>query len=356
MLKKEIVLDICLSFVWILVVLVLIVFVCVIFTNAVEHLGEELNLSEGAVGSVLAAVGTALPETIVPLVAIIGAYITGSNMSNAHEIGIGAILGAPFLLGTLAFFVTGMAVIIFTKTGRRSLDMPVNTVIILRDLHFFALCYTISILSSFIPFQPLKLVIAGLLPIIYIVYAVKTIQTASKETEGGQEELAALYLTRYIEPPKNLHLPFILLQLLISLLGIIFLAHIFVGQIEFIAEVFKINPLILSLIITPIATELPEKFNSVLWIRAKKDTLSMGNITGAMVFQSCFPTAVGIALTPWVLSTDALANVIIVYLSVGVVYLNIVNNKGILKPSALLAGGFFYLIYLIYVVYRVLQG
>lgn len=341
--------EIFLSFVSILIILVLIVFVCVVFTNAVEHLGEELNLSEGAVGSVLAAVGTALPETIVPLVAIIGAYIAGTDTAKANEIGIGAILGAPFLLGTLAFFVTGLAVIIFTKSGRRTKEMPINTVVMLRDLHYFALAYTIAILASFVSFQPLKLVMAGILPIIYLVYAVKTIQTASKETEGGQEELAALYFTRYIELPKTFKLPFIWLQLLFSLVGIIVLAHIFVGQIEFLSEFFKINPLILSLIITPIATELPEKFNSVIWIRAKKDTLAMGNITGAMVFQSCIPTAIGLALTPWVLSMDALVNVIVVYLSVGVVYLNIVRNKGILQPSALLTGGIFYLIYLIYV-------
>ncbi len=80
-----------------------IVLACVLFTNAIEHLGEKLNLSEGAVGSVLAAVGTALPETILPLVAIVGAYVTGSNIEAGQEIGIGAILGAPFMLGTLAF-------------------------------------------------------------------------------------------------------------------------------------------------------------------------------------------------------------------------------------------------------------
>jgi cation:H+ antiporter len=44
---------------------------------------------------------------------------------------------------------------------------------------------------------------------------------------------------------------------------------------------------------------LPEKFNSVMWMRQKKDTLALGNITGAMVFQSTFPVAIGMAFTPW---------------------------------------------------------
>lgn len=345
--------DILFSLMSILLILILIVLVCVIFTNAVEHLGEELNLGEGAVGSVLAAVGTALPETIVPLVAILGAYITGSDRHQAEEIGIGGILGAPFLLGTLAFFVTGVAVYVFTKSGRRTLDMPVNSTIILRDLHYFALAYTIAILSSFITFHPLKHVIAVGLLVIYGIYLVKTLKNDCKGDECNVDALDPLYITKFLKTPKSMHLFFIWVQLLFSLAGIIILAHFFVEDIKFLSEHLSINPMILSLIIIPIATELPEKFNSVIWIRAKKDTLSMGNITGAMVFQSCIPTAVGLSLTPWVLNVDGLVNALIVYLSVSTVYLNIVRNKGILKPSALLYGGLFYCVYLIYVLYKI---
>jgi cation:H+ antiporter len=192
-----------------------------------------------------------------------------------------------------------------------------------------------------------------LLLVIYGIYVFKTVRTASQIPEGGQEELEALYFTKYVEFPEHFTLPMILLQLLVSLLGIIFLAHFFVEQLKFLSNVFSINPLILSLIIAPIATELPEKFNSVIWIRAKKDTLALGNITGAMVFQSCIPTAVGLSLTPWALKQDALVNVIVVYLSVAIVYLNIVRNKGILKPGALLYGGLFYLFYLAYVFFKI---
>ena len=39
------------------------------FTNAVERLGKQLGIGEGAVGSLLAAVGTAMPETLIPIVA-----------------------------------------------------------------------------------------------------------------------------------------------------------------------------------------------------------------------------------------------------------------------------------------------
>ena len=85
-----------------------------LFTNGVEWFGRRYELGEGAVGSVLAAVGTALPETLVPIIAIV---FTGGKA--ADDIGVGAILGAPFMLSSLAMVVTAAAVVIFTWRGRR---------------------------------------------------------------------------------------------------------------------------------------------------------------------------------------------------------------------------------------------
>ena len=48
-----------------------------LFTNGIEWIGEGFGLSEGAVGSVLAAVGTALPETLLPIVAILSGKDAG---------------------------------------------------------------------------------------------------------------------------------------------------------------------------------------------------------------------------------------------------------------------------------------
>ena len=42
-----------------------------VFTNGLEWFGKKMNLSDGAVGSIFAAIGTALPETLVPIIAIL---------------------------------------------------------------------------------------------------------------------------------------------------------------------------------------------------------------------------------------------------------------------------------------------
>src|SRR3989337_1057569 len=93
-----------------------------LFTNSIEWFGRKLELAEGAVGSVLAAVGTALPETMIPIIAI--GFATGEA---SDAIGVGAILGAPFMLATLAMFVTGVAVLVPARRPPNGRAQPVDT-------------------------------------------------------------------------------------------------------------------------------------------------------------------------------------------------------------------------------------
>ena len=113
---------------------------CDLFTNGVEWAGKKLRLSEGAVGSILAAVGTCLPETLIAILAI----FFGKEEGAGNEVGIGAILGAPLMLSTLAFFVTGLAVIFFSRNHSRSIRMRVNHNVLGRDLRYFFLVFSMS--------------------------------------------------------------------------------------------------------------------------------------------------------------------------------------------------------------------
>ncbi len=329
--------------------LFLIVGCCIVFTNAVEHLGKIYNLNEGAVGSILAAVGTALPETIVPLVAIIGAYFAHTDVHVGKEIGIGAILGAPFLLSTLAMFVTGLAVVAFWKLGKRERKMNANYVVMFRDLKFFFFSYTLAIAAGFIPFKPLKYMCAFFLLAYYLMYVFRTLN-CSHSACGESSEVDELLFEKIF---KKYNTFLVWLQVLLSIAALICFAHMFVGQIRFFAELFSINPLVLSLILAPIATELPEKFNSVLWVSQNKDTLALGNITGAMVFQSCIPTAIGILLTPWVFGTESVINIVLVYLSTLILFINLYRDKAF-SAHILVTCGLFYLIYLVYILYDVI--
>ena len=138
-----------------------------LFTNGIEWFGRKLGLAEGAVGSVLAAVGTALPETLIPIIAII--FSTGESST---AIGIGAILGAPFMLSTLAMFVTGVAVLVVARRRGTSDEMRVDTAVLAHDMGYFGIAYAIAIGAAFLPLEPvwLKWIAAAVLIGMYVWY------------------------------------------------------------------------------------------------------------------------------------------------------------------------------------------
>ena len=124
----------------------------------------------------------------------------------------------------------------------------------------------------------------------------------------GTESDHPMFLKRLGFPVNRLT---IAIQLIIGLGLLILGARGFIHGIEGAAQAFGVSVLLLSLLIIPIATELPEKINSILWIRRNKDTLAFGNISGAMVFQGTLLPAIGIMLTPWVPRIEVLTGMIV---------------------------------------------
>jgi cation:H+ antiporter len=323
-----------------------------LFTNGVEWFGRKLELAEGAVGSVLAAVGTALPETMIPIVAIV---------SNPHggNVAVGAILGAPFMLSTLAMFVTGAAVLAVARRRPAGDVMPVDTVVLARDTRTFAGAYAVAVAAAFLP-EPLgwlkPIVGLGLL-IVYALYVKSHLD--AEAALGENDELAPLRLHR-LDPtgrrrePAVPRLRVVTVQVAVALGLIIGGAVLFVDAVESLGRDLGVNETLLALVIAPIATELPEKLNSIIWVRQGKDTLALGNITGAMVFQSSIPTVVALVLAgaTWTVQPGtvlAFASAGIAFLSTAAIFLPMART-GVLRGRRLLIGGAFYLVYLALVV------
>ena len=305
-----------------------------LFTNGIEWLGVRLGLSEGAVGSVLAAVGTALPESIIPIVAI----LFSKGIDSSH-IGIGAILGAPFMLGTLALCIAGLSARLFLWRGTFVNQLNVDMNIVRRDLIYFIFLYSLALGASFTDIHFIRVLIVVTLVLSYGYYVLKTLVSGD---EIAHNDLKPLYCCFWREQPK---LSIILLQVIIALGLIILGADYFVDGINTLAGHIGMPALVLALIIAPVATELPEKFNSIIWISQRKDTLAIGNITGAMVFQSSLIPAFGIIATPWKLNTISLLSGILVLFSTTLLLFSIFRT-GRLRTSALIFSGLFYLIFM----------
>jgi len=278
-----------LNFVLLLASFAVILAGALLFTNAVEWLGHRLNLGEGATGSILAAVGTAMPETLIPIVAIIG------GAEGSEDVAVGAIIGAPFLLATLAMALVGASAFIFRKRRAQDLELRADIPTLDRDLVFFLVFFAGALLcGTFVP-DDLHIPLAIVFAVAYLVYVRRTLAGGGEAPEV--EELGRLYMdTGFEEQPSN---RLIVLQLAVGLGAIVGGAHLFVEELIHFAEEIGIEALVLSLILAPLATELPEKINSFFWVREGKDSLALGNITGAMVFQSTIPVAFGLAFTDW---------------------------------------------------------
>ncbi len=348
-----------------------------LFTNGIEWFGHKLNLAEGAVGSVLAAVATAMPETLIPVIAILGPIVAGASSESAAssaEIGVGAILGAPFMLATLAMFVTGAAILIFSRTNGRSTTLHVSTSVLGRDVLFFLVAYGLSIGVAFLPagVHWVKWFVAAGLFVLYGVYV--RAHFRDEAIEGDPSELNQLHLTRLpgMEGPHTIdvdllpaetgeeweyggipRMRIVVVQVIVALGCIVLGAQVFIGAVEHLSTLVGLDQRILALIIAPIATELPEKFNSVLWVRTGKDTLAMGNITGAMVFQSCLPVVIGLLFTEWLFTPQAalsFASAGAAFLATILIFSGMVR-RGRLSAWALVIGGPVYLAYVVVAVF-----
>jgi cation:H+ antiporter len=286
---------------------------CHVFTNGVEWLGKRLGVSDGVVGSIFAGVGTALPETMIPLVAI----LFGGNLAS-QQIGVGAIVGAPFMLSTLTLPLGALGVFVFTRMGRRTTHLDLDTRQMDLELRLFLLAFSITMLAAFVPWMPARWAMALFLVLMYAHYVRTTLRA---ETNVHEEEVPPLFLApRRVRPAYAL----IALQVVLALIAIVGGAHLFVDAVADLATGVGISPY------------------------QRKDQMAVGNITGAMVFQSTFPAVIGILGTPWLLERRVfVAGGMSITATATLLFL--LRMNGGLRPVHLLFGGVFYLAYAAYV-------
>jgi len=273
-----------------------------LFTNAVEWLGHRLELGEGAVGSLLAAVGTAMPETLIAIVALVG------GAEGADDVAIGAIVGAPFLLATLAMGLVGLFAYLYRRRRRQGIELRAHVPTLDRDLAFFLAFFSLGLALGWGAPAELRIPVGVAFFASYAVYIWRTLLRGGEVQ--AEETLNPLIMERRRgrrELPAAL--PLAILQFLVGLGAMVGGAHLFVEELLHVAEDIGVEALVLALILAPLATELPEKVNSFFWVREGKDSLALGNITGAMVFQSTIPVGIGLIFTDWELSTNAMVSI-----------------------------------------------
>lgn len=279
---------------------------CEYFVNGIEWLGRRLNLGATAVGSVLAAFGTALPESAVTFMAV----VFGSTPAQ-KDIGVGAAMGGPLVLATLAYAVVGLALIVHRRRlGRETIQVRVDHARMSRDQAAFLAVFVVKVGLGLVAFA-IKPWLGVLFLAAYVVYVWREIRVS--DTAPEEEDLEPLKIRPRVAEPS---LGWAALQAVLALVVIGVASHVFVGQLEAIGTALHWSPHLVALLLSPVATELPETMNALIWVRQGKERLALANISGAMMIQATIPSALGIFFTPWRFDGPLLAAGVITALAI----------------------------------------
>ncbi|MGZ3306727.1 MAG: sodium:calcium antiporter [Asticcacaulis sp.] len=288
----------------------LIYFACEFFTNSVEWCGRHMKLGATAIGSVLAAFGTALPESAVTFTAVVFGHTAAQK-----DIGVGAAMGGPLVLATIAYGITGLALWLNQRRLKRADHGVIADYKRLgSDQLSFLAIFAVKVGLGLVAFA-FKPWLGALFLAAYAIYVWREISAGD---EGGEEE-------EELEPLRlnanNPNMFWAGLQAVGALAVIAAASHIFVAQLETIGGALGMAPHLVALLLSPVATELPETMNAIIWVRQGKERLALANISGAMMIQATIPSALGIMFTPWRFDGNLLASGVVTAVAIIVVWL-----------------------------------
>jgi cation:H+ antiporter len=318
---------------------------CEWFVNAVEWLGVRLRVGNMAVGTILAAAGTALPESIVTLMAV----MFGSPQ-HGNDIAVGAAMGGPLVVGTIAYGVTGGMLLMRHRTkaamalaGGGPGEAPsrdlrdtdgVDTRRLARDQVWFLSIFVFKVALGLVAFA-IKPWLGILFFAVYAVYFYK--EMTSDGDDASAEGLEPLKLQPRHESPRMLAIS----AQTIGALAVIFVAsQVFVKQLEWAGPALGLPSVVVALLLSPIATELPEIMNAVIWVRQGKANLALANISGSMMIQATVPSAIGIGFTAWKFDTPLMLAGFATLASISYL-LWVMRHRTFTASKLLYAGGFY---------------
>ncbi len=306
-----------------------------LFVNAIEWLGSRLKMGEIAVGSVLAALGTALPESIVTLIAVLG------NSKEEDGIAMGAALGGPLVVGTLAYSVTGFLLLRnkFRAAAQGQSESHasnslkgVDLIRLAADQRWFLIFFVAKVSLGLVAFA-IKPWCGVLFFAAYAAFVRRELRATGSASQAQDLEPLTFQSRR---PAPALYA--ILAQTGLSLGVVYFAAHLFVDQLQWTGRALGLPATTVALLLSPVATELPEIMNAVIWVRQGKVQLALANISGSMMVQATVPTGIGLLFTPWKFDTPILLAGIATLITV--VYLQfLVRARGSSRTRQLTAGG-----------------
>ncbi len=307
---------------------VVIYLACEYFVNSIEWCGKHMNLGATAVGSVLAAFGTALPESAVTFTAVVFGHTAAQK-----DIGVGAAMGGPLVLATIAYGVVGLALWLNKyRLKRPTYSVAVDAKRLGHDQLAFLAIFTVKVGLGLVAFT-YKPWLGVLFLAAYAIYVWREINAPEAENNDDEDELEPLKIR-----PGNPNMAWAGVQAIAALGVIAFASHLFVAQLETIGTALGMAPHLVALLLSPVATELPEVMNAVIWVRQGKERLALANISGAMMIQATIPSALGIFFTPWRFDANLLVSGLVTALAIIILWVLFRRGKLDARLLTMIAG------------------
>jgi cation:H+ antiporter len=215
-----------------------------------------------------------------------------------------------------------------------------------RDLLFFLLFFGIALALAWGAPAALRIPIGIAVILAYPLYIRRTLRGAGAVQD--EDSLEPLVFERRPGRRRDPAPLLCVIQLLVGLGAMVGGAHLFVESLLHIAESLGVEAVVLALVLAPLATELPEKVNSFFWVRDGKDSLALGNVSGAMVFQSTIPVGIGLVFTEWDLTTNAAVSVGL-GLAGGLLAYEVLHRRGRFELPAVAAWFALYAAFIVFV-------
>ena len=301
------------------------------FVNGIEWVGHHLKISHNATRTLLAAFGTALPESIVTFVAVVFGHT-----ADEKNIGVGAAIGGPLVLSTIAYSMVGIISLLIKH--------PLNTPLLRKTTELRLGYNQMWFMFIFIFKIALGLIALSYKPFLGTFFIIAYLIYIKQEMKGSDDpEHYEFKEPLRFSPNGHYHKLMTYLQTSLALIVVFLSSKLFVHQLETLSPQLGIPGQLVALLFSPVATELPEIMNAIIWVKQGKQNLALANVSGSMMIQATIPSALGMFFTPWMLDNASIWAAVITMISIFGLYCFI--RKSQLTPKKLASFGFLYVVF-----------
>ncbi|MGC8644893.1 MAG: sodium:calcium antiporter [Thermoplasmata archaeon] len=272
-------------------------------TVAIEGIGTRLRMSDSLTGAILSPMFTALPELIIVIEAIV---VVGSGPGS--EIAAGTIIGEPFMVSSIGIPAAVVVLLLSRKNDPEKLDPSLARVVILLGAVF-----PLMLIPHFFNSLAARILTSAILVIVYVLFMLLW----KSEGEGSRRKISNRYLAILVA--------FGLLMLLAGSTVLVESINIFASQSGASRE-------LISILIIPVGTIVPETMNSLIWASKLKTNLAVSALLGEeLLFTTIFP-AIGMAASEWIITLDGIVAILFFSAFSVAIGIGLTRSRGTIFP------------------------